>query len=171
MKTKAQKKEELKKLEEKLPASAIAVFTTFAKVGEKGLSVAQMQELKRAMRSMDSEYLVAKKSLIGLAARHLKYDGVDVSAMDGSVGIVLGHHDAYAIARKLYEFSKKNQAFQFVGAVMEGAFLAKDKLLEMALMPSRDVLLGRLVGMLTYPMRGLAVALSQIAEKKSVVTL
>ena len=61
MKPKSQKKEELKKLKEKLPKSKITVFTTFSRAGEKGLSVAKMSELKRALRAMDAEYFVTKK--------------------------------------------------------------------------------------------------------------
>ena len=45
MKTKVQKQEELKMLEEKLPKSTITIFTTFARAGEKGLGVSQIQEL------------------------------------------------------------------------------------------------------------------------------
>lgn len=167
MKTKVQKVEELKKLEEKLPKSTITIFTTFARAGEKGLSVAQVQELKRAMRGMNSEYLIAKKSLIDLAAKDLKYDGVDVYGMNGSVGVVLGHDDAYAIAKKLYEFAKKNQALQFFGAIIDGAFVAKEKFIEMAVMPSREVLLGQLLGMMMYPISSFAMVLKQIADQKA----
>ena len=167
MKTRVQKNQEVKKLKEKFPKSTISIFTTFAREGEKGLSVAQVQELKRALRVMDSEYLIAKKSLVDITVKDLKYDGVDVYGMNGSVGVVLGSNDPYAIAKKLYEFAKKNQALQFFGAWLDGKFVAKDAFIEMAMLPSKEVLIGRLLGMLTYPMRGLAVALSQIAEKKA----
>lgn len=181
MKSKSQKAEELKLLKEKLPKSKIAVFTSFSPstrpgqtgAGEKGLSVAQMTELKRLLRSMKSEYFVTKKTLIDLALRQAQdkqsgknYDGLDVYGMEGSVGLVLGEDDPYAVAKKVYEFSKKNPALNFWGAIMDGKFIGKDGFLEIAKLPSREVLLGRLVGMLTYPMRELAVALSEIAKTK-----
>lgn len=167
MKTKQQKRSDLKVLEEKLPKADITVFTTFARSGEKGLSVAQMQELKRALRAMSSEYLVTKKTLVDLALRDLKYDGADIFGMDGSMGIALGTGDPYAVAKGLYDFAKKNQALKLFGALYDGKLLSKEDFMEMAMMPSREVLLGRLVGMLTYPIRGLAVALQQVAEQKS----
>ena len=168
MKTKVQKKEELGKLKEALPQSTITIFTTFAREGEKGLSVAQMQELKRALRTLsDTEYLIAKKSLTDLTVKDLKYDDVDVFAMPGSLGLVVGKDDAYAVAKKAYEFGKKNTALQFFGAFFDGAFMDKEHFLEMAKMPSRIELIARLLGMLKYPLTALAMTLKQISEQKA----
>ena len=181
MKSKLSKSEELAKLKKKLPESKISVFTSFSpstrsgqgKTGEKGLSVAQMTELKKLLRSLGAEYFVTKKTLIDLALRQTQgkladknYDGLDVYSMDGSVGMVLGGDDPYLVAKKVYEFSRKNQSLHFWGAIMDGKFLGKDGFLEIAKMPSKEVLIGRLVGMLTYPMRGLVVTLSEIGKKK-----
>ena len=186
MKTKIKKSEELKKLKAKLPKSKITIFTTFSRAGEKGLSVAQMSELKKALRAIDAELFVTKKTLMDLALKEYidisKYPGLDVYGMEGSVGLVFGGlgegsgakpgisvGDAYAISKKLYEFAKKNKALQFFGAIFENSFMGKDGFLEMAKMPSKEVLIGRLLGMLTYPMRGLAVALSEVAKQKGSV--
>ena len=175
MKSKSQKIEELKNLKDKLPKSKITVFTSFSpstssgqvKSGEKGLSVTQMTELKRLLRSMKSEYLVTKKTLMDLALRDKKYDGLDIYKMDGSVGLIIGNEDEYGLAKKVYEFSRKNPALHFWGALMDGKFMGKDGFLEIAKMPSKEVLIGRLVGMLTYPIKGLAVTLSEIAKSKA----
>ncbi len=171
MKPKSQKKEELKKLKEKLPKSKITVFTTFSRAGEKGLSVAQMSELKRALRAMNAELFVTKKTLIEIALKDLKSEA-DVYSMDGSVGLVLGSGDVYAISKKLYEFAKKNKALQFFGALLrqsfegQAQFMGKEGFLEMAKMPSREVLLARLFGIMKYPISGLAIVLSEIAKKR-----
>ena len=185
MKSKTKKTEELKLLKSKLPKFEIVVFTSFSKAGEKGLSVAQMIELKRLLMSLDSEYFVTKKSLIDLALRPLRlaqgrqaqdkqpdknYDGLDVYGMDGSVGLVLGGKDSYGVAKSVYNFSKKNPALHFWGALVDGKFIDVDAFLEIAMMPSREVLLGRLVGMLTYPIRGLAVAINEISNKKAITS-
>lgn len=169
MKSKTKKAEELGSLKDKFPRSKITVFTSFSKAGEKGLSVSQMTELKRLLRSLNSEYFVIKKTLIDLAIKDKNYDGLDVFNMSGSVGLVLGDDDPYVVAKKVYEFSKKNPALNFWGAIMDGRFINTDAFLEIAKMPSREVLLGRLVGMLTYPVRGLAIALSEVAKKKEVI--
>ena len=166
MKSKTQKSEELKSLKAKLPKAKISVFTSFSKAGEKGLSVAQMTALKRLLRSLGSEYFVTKKTLIDLATKDKNYDGLDVFKMDGSVGMVLGGDEPYTVAKKVYEFSRKNPSLHFWGALMDGKFLGKEAFLEIAKLPAKEVLIGRLLGMLTYPMRGLAVVLSEVAKKK-----
>lgn len=166
MKTKAQKKEATDTLANKLPVSTIVIFTTFARHGAKGLSVAQMQELKRSLRTGDGEYVVAKKTLVEKAMEQLKYDGVDLYGMEGSMGIVLAHGDAYATAKQLYAFAKANDALQLFGAWMDGRFVSREELLTMATLPSRDELLARLLGMLKYPLSSLAVVLNQVAKSK-----
>ena len=174
MKSRTKKTEELKLLKDKLPKFEIVVFTSFSKTGEKGLSVAQMTELKRALRSLGSEYFVTKKTLINLALRQAQdkqpdknYDGLDVYGMDGSVGLVLGGKDSYGVAKSVYNFSKKNPALHFWGALVDGKFIDADAFLEIAKMPSREILLGRLVGMLTYPITGLCVVLGEISKQRA----
>lgn len=163
MKTKAQKKEELQALKAKLPSSEITVFTSFARSGEQGLSVAQMTELKRLLRSAKSEYVVTKKTLIDRATE----GKADVYGMQGSLGLVLGTEDAFGVAKKVYEFSKKNPALQFFGALFEGAFISQDQFLEMAKMPSKEVLIGRLLGMMKYPITSFYIVMSEISKKQT----
>ncbi|MEK7125235.1 MAG: 50S ribosomal protein L10 [Patescibacteria group bacterium] len=173
MKTKSQKKEQLKELETTLPQSVITIFTTFAREGEKGLSVAQMQELKRALRTLGARYLIAKKNLVDIALRDLKYDGLDVFSMGGSMGIVTTDNlsatggDPYAVSKKLYEFAKKNQALRLLSAWFEGRALSKEELLAMAQLPSHKELVARLLGMMKYPLSALAIVLKRVGEKKS----
>lgn len=100
-----------------------------------------------------------------LALKELKSEA-NIYSMEGSVGLILGSGDAYAISKKLYEFAKKNKALQFFGAIFENSFMGKEGFLEMAMMPSREVLLARLFGMMKYPVSGLAIVLSEIAKKK-----
>lgn len=188
MKSKAQKVEELKILRDKLPKSKITIFTSFSpstrsgqalsigsgqvKAGEKGLSVAQMTQLKKLLRGLSSEYFVTKKTIMDIALKDKHYDGLDVYGMEGSIGLVLGNDDPYKVAKSVYEFARKNPALGFWGALLrqgsegQARFIDLDEFLEMAKMPSREALLGRLVGMLTYPIRGLAVVLNEVAKKQ-----
>lgn len=175
MKTKVQKKEELKSLQSKLPKSQITVFTSFARTGEKGLSVAQMMQLKRLLREVKSEYVVTKKTLIEMAAKSLKFKDlkIDVYGMTGSLGLVVGPtkdgvntEEPYGIAKKLYEFSRKNPALKFFGALIGEGFITKEQFMEMAKMPSKEVLIGRLLGMMRYSLTGLIVVLNEISKKQ-----
>ncbi|OGM97769.1 MAG: 50S ribosomal protein L10 [Candidatus Yanofskybacteria bacterium RIFCSPHIGHO2_01_FULL_41_21] len=179
MKSRTQKKEELKSLQSKLPNSQITVFTSFARTGEKGLSVAQMTQLKRLLREIKSEYVVTKKTLVEMATKDMSGDAVvDVYSMVGSLGLVVGpvkdkngvnSEESYGIAKKVYDFAKKNPALQFFGAFVDGMFISKEQFLEMAKMPSREVLIGRLLGMMRYPLSGLAIVLNQVSKQKETV--
>jgi len=164
MKTKVQKLADADNLKSKIPASKLTVFTSFGRTGEKGLSVAQMTELRRLLRSINADYLVTKKTIID---RAVKGSGdVDVLSMIGSLGLAMGKDDAYVTAKKLYEFAKKNTALQFFGALFDGKFISNDQFMEMAKMPSREILLGRLFGMLKYPLSSLAIVMNEISKKK-----
>ena len=167
MKTKAQKKESIDALEASLPGATITVFTTFARTGEAGLSVAKMEELKRSLRTAEGEYVVAKKTLIDKAMHDLKYDGVDVFGMEGSMGLVLGHGDVFAVSKALYQFAKANPSLKLYAAWTDGHALTNAELVDMATLPTRDELLARLAGMLTYPLSSLAVVLGQVAKQKT----
>ncbi len=175
MKSRNQKKEELKALQSKLPDSQITVFTSFARSGEKGLSVAQMTQLKRLLREALSEYVVTKKTLVERAAKEMGQGEIDVYGMAGSLGLVVGpprlgeagKDEPYGIAKKVYEFAKKNPALQFFGALVNGTFISKEQFMEMAKMPSKEVLIGRLLGMMKYPITSLYVVMSEIEKQKS----
>lgn len=155
MKTKKQKNEDFEVLRKKLPDSKITVFTSFAQTGKTGLTVAQIRELRQALREEGGEYLVSKKTLLRRALNSLNLSDVNPRDFDGSSGVVLGYEDPIATARSVYNFSKKNNALVVYGALFEGAFIDKSRFMELANLPSREVLLSRVVGMMNYPMTGM----------------
>ncbi|MDP4001754.1 MAG: 50S ribosomal protein L10, partial [bacterium] len=78
--------------------------------------------------------------------------------------------ESYSIAKKVYDFAKKNPALQFFGAFVDGVFISKEQFLEMAKMPSKEVLIGRLLGMMKYPLTGLTIVLNEIAKKQEQIS-
>lgn len=167
MRTKDQKVKAVQSLAESLPSSTITVFTSFARPGEPGLTVAQMQELKRGLRAVQGEYVVAKKTLISKTLERLSYDGLDVFAVTGSVGLVLSRGDAYKVAKALYKFAKTNPALKLFGGWFQGQALTSEAVLALALLPTREELLAQLLGLMKYPLSSLAIVLNQISLKKS----
>src|SRR3989344_2424055 len=129
MKTKEQKKEAIKVLSKKMPEAEMVIFTSYSQGGEKGLSVAKMRELKKALRTLGAEYVVAKKNLIRIAAEQAHLGGlVDVNSFIGSLGIVVGpkESDTAALSKNVYDFSKANPAFKVFGAILEQKYLNAD---------------------------------------------
>jgi large subunit ribosomal protein L10 len=165
MKSREQKKKELAGLKEKLSKSKITIFTTFAREGEKGLAVSGMRGLKKDLRAADSEYVVEKKTLLNKALAEGKKD-IDIFQYPGSMGIVFGYGDETAIAKSVYNFAKKNPALKYFGALRAGRFMNLAEFTEFAKLPTREVLIARLLGMFNYPLSALAAVLHQIAGKQ-----
>ncbi len=158
MKTKAQKIKTVQELSQKLPGAEMVVFTSYSRAGGKGLSVAKMRELKKTLREVGAEYVVAKKNLIRIAAEQVRLgEMVDVNSFEGSVGIVIGPKDgdSAALSKNVYDFAKANPVFKVFGAVLEQKYLNADSFNELAKLPSREILLGKLVGMMQYPLTGM----------------
>jgi len=141
-----------------MPEADMVIFTSYSRAGEKGLSVAKMQELKKTLRSLSAEYVVAKKNLIRIAAEQTKLGGlVDINSFEGSIGVVVGPKeiDSVALSKNVYDFSKANPVFKVFGAILEQKYLNADSFNELAKLPSREVMLGKLVGMMQYPLTGM----------------
>lgn len=156
MKTRKQKTESISKLKDKVAKSKMVVFTTFARVGEKGLNVSKMRELKKGLKTVSSEYLVTKKTLTDKALKDAKIKNIDVFGFNGSLGVVFGDGDEAAIAKNLYQFSRTNPSLKFFGGIFAKEFISADQFIQLAKLPSRDVMLARAVGMIGYPLSGLA---------------
>jgi len=165
MKSFTQKKEELAELKKKLAKSKLTVFTTFAREGEKGLSVAGIQTLKKGLRGAESEYVVGKKTLLDRALKEDK-KAVEVSEFAGSVGVVFGYGDEQKTAKAVYDFSRKNPALKLFSAIIDGKLMDVKGFLEFAKLPSKEALIGRILGLMQYPLSSLANVLGQVAGKK-----
>ena len=165
MKSFAQKKEELAELKNKLAKAKIVVFSSFAREGEKGLNVSNMRELKKGLKAFDSEYLVEKKTLLDKSLKNVEHS-VDVFEYNGSLGVALGYGDGQATAKTIYNFAKKHPALKYFGAIWNGKFMDLTQFTEFAKLPSKDIMIARLLWMMKYPISALAVTLKQIADKK-----
>ena len=149
-----QKKEEVVgELIEKFKGQKVSIFSNFH-----GISVAKIQSLRRALKKDDAEYRVAKKTLID---RALAENGIPTGTkeLEGEIGIAFGYSDEVLPARTLLKFSKENETFKIVGGILGGKIMGGKQMIALAKLPSREILLSQLVGVMAGPVRGLAVAL------------
>jgi len=136
----------------------------------RGLSVAQLSELRKQLRSVSAEYKIVKNRLARLALSS------DLSAvgthLKGPTGMILSREDAVAVAKTLHTFAKTNTALVIKAGYVEGQMLPPDGLKALADLPSKDALrsaiigalqgpLAQLVGLLTAPQRDLVYVLEQ----------
>ncbi len=142
----------------------------------RGLTVNQISALRKKVRATASRYRVVKNRL---ALRALKDTGLQPLSdqLKGPTAIAFGAKDPSALAKALAEFIKDNQALQLKAGFVDGRVLTPQEIKVLADLPSREVLIARLLSVLNGPMvrlvtvlkgpaRGLVQALDQIARKK-----
>lgn len=173
-KNKIQKQEIFRDLKEKIKKSKSIVFAGF-----NGLGVKDNEILRSKLREENSEYYVAKKTLLGLALKENNIE-LDTKELEGKVAAIFSYEDEVASARVLGDFSKdkeKAEKIFFLGGILEGKFIEKDQVIALSKLPSREGLYAQLLGSLNSPasgfvnvlsgnLRGLVGVLQAISEKK-----
>ena len=154
------KKQVVAEISEKLKASASSVVVEY-----RGLTVAEVTELRRELRKEGIEIKVYKNSYAQRAAADLGYEALS-EALTGPNAIAFGN-DAVAPSRILAKFAKKHKALILKGALVEGKVVGVDTVTTLSTLPNRDGMISMILGMFQSPVRSFAYALSQIAEQKS----
>jgi len=167
-----EKSELVEKLHKELVKSS-AVFVT----DYKGLTVEQVTQLRGGIRNAGGKYQVVKNTLLKIAA-----DGTDSTLLnpllEGPTAIAIALADPVALAKAIVDFSKKNDKLDIQGGVLGTQFLSASDVKELAGMPSKEVLLARMLGSMNAPatnfvgvlaalVRQLLYALKAIEERKS----
>ena len=155
----------------KLVVSEIETLAKDAKsivlVDYRGISVSQATELRETVRSAGGTYKVYKNRLMKIAFDNL---GIEFPASDfeGTTAVIFHSSDEVAPAKIALDGSKKyNNTLKLKSGYVSGQYYDTAAITNLANIPSRYVLLAQLLGMLTNPMRSLAVAVSEIAKKNA----
>lgn len=136
-------------------------------VDYRGLNVAEDTSMRSELRKANVEYKVVKNRLILRAFVNAGYQGFD-SVLEGPTAIAVSYDDAVAPAKIIVDNVKKTNKITVKGGVVEGKIMDAQGITKVASVPAKPVLVAQLLGMLQTPVRGLAVALSEIAKKKEV---
>ncbi len=137
-----------------------AKMTVFAQY--QGLSVADVQELRKAAREAGVTIKVVKNRLVRVAMSDIDtYKDTDTAALTGQLLYAISADDEVAPAQVLDKFAKTNPALQFVGAFSgEGTVLSADEVKALAGLPSKNQLIGEVVAQLLSPVNDVTNALS-----------
>lgn len=153
-KTREEKKEILKKIEDKLKQAKSVIFSS-----DTGSTVKVSEALRNELKANDAEYLIAKKTLLKKALKDLpEVDQLD--ELKGSVGVTVSYGDEVIGAKILNKFAKDSETLELGGGILEGQFILAEKVKRLASLPSREELLAKLVGSLNSPMSGMVSVLS-----------
>ena len=156
---KLQKAAQIEEIKEK-----IGKCGAFVVVDYKGISVADDTKLRSDFRKNDVEYRVLKNRLVLRALSELNIGGFE-GLLERPTAIAFAYGDPLAAAKVVSENAKTVKAIEVKCGLMDGAYIDAETVAKLAAIPSKEVLLAQLLGLLQSPLSGLARALQQIAEK------
>lgn len=167
------KTEAIESIKVKKEKSNIMILTD-----HQGLSVAQITVLRNKLFDANAQYNIVKNTL---AFRAISEEGQErvKDILNGPSSIIFGYGDVVAPARIVVTFAKQNEKPAVKGAIMDGRFMEPEEIKKLAMLPSKEVLLAKVVGgiqsplvslvnVLQGPIRKLVYALNEISKKKGV---
>ena len=146
---------------EKLQNSSSAIVVDY-----KGLTVEEVTELRKKMREAGVEYKVYKNTLVRKAAKEVGIEQFNDELLVGTNAIAFGHEDPVAPARIIKEFMDSHPNMDLKMGVVEGEFYGKEDIVAFANIPSREVLIAKLLGSLKAPVSNFAYLLDAMIKKQ-----
>lgn len=135
-------------------------------VDARGLTVAEVTELRKQLREEGVKMQVIKNKILSRAAEKAGFEGMD-EVFSGPSAVAFSDEDPVAPAKVLKKFADANDNLTIKGGIIEGAVADVDKINVFATMPSRDDLLAMLANEFMSPVRDVAYALKAVADKKA----
>ena len=157
------KKPVVEEISELLNGAATAVVVDY-----RGLTVAEDTELRKQLREAGVVYKVYKNTMINFAIKDTEFADL-AQHLEGQSAIAVCKDDATAAARVLAKFAKTAEALEIKGGVVDGIYYDAVGIGQIASIPSREVLLSKLLGSMQSPVTNFARVIKQIAEKNEEV--
>ena len=133
-------------------------------VDYRGLTVEQDTRLRKNLREAGITYKVYKNTFMNFAFKGTEFEGLS-EYLEGPSAVAISKDDATAPARLLSEFAKTADKLEIKAGVVEGNLFDAKGMASIASIPSRDVLISRLLGSLQSPVTNFARVMNQLAEK------
>lgn len=166
-----QKKRIVKELSEKIGKAKSIILADY-----RGVTVEEDTKLRSSLRKEKVEYRVVKNTFLWRAVKENGLEELE-QYMHGPTSVAISYDDPVAPAKILMNYSKENDKFQVKAGILEGKIIDMEKIKELASLPSKDVLVSKVLGGLKSPMyglvnvlnaniRGLVTVLDAIAQKQ-----
>lgn len=145
-------------LKERMQKATIGVLVDY-----RGLTVDEDTVLRKQLREAGVEYRVAKNTLIRFAANEIGYGELDAS-LNGPTAMALGYEDVTVAAKILNNFAKDHNQLEIKAGFMEGRVIDLDEVQKIANLPSREVLIAKMLGSLNAPISNLVRTLQALVD-------
>ena len=120
-----------------------------------GLTVAQDTKLRRAMRQAGVKYSVVKNTFIRIAAQEAGIEGLE-SHLEKNTAIASSPEDPVVVEKIITDFAKENKVMTIKAGILDGKVISAEDIKALASLPSREVLLAKMLGSMMSPISGLA---------------
>ena len=144
------KKEVIKDLKEKFSKTGFTVVTDY-----RGFTVSEITDLRKRLQNNDAEYKIAKNTLIKIAIKDTGLAELE-KLLDGPSALLLSYGEPAESAKTLVEFMKEIEKGDIKGGFLDGKFLSKNEIKTFAGLPSREVLLSQIAGLLVANTQSIA---------------
>jgi large subunit ribosomal protein L10 len=149
-KSKEQKNIILKDLDDKIKKSKSIVFASFD-----ALEVKDNEELRRNLKKENGEYYVSKKTLLSLAFKNSNLADLDMTNFPGKIATIFSYEDEISPAKVVLNFKKSKEGkIDFVGGFLDGKFINKEEVENLASLPGKEELYAKIVGSMNAPVSG-----------------
>lgn len=155
-----QKKKEVSELAAKINEAKVVLLTDY-----RGISVADVTDLRTKLREKDVEYKVIKNNITRRALEECKIEGLE-ELLEGPTAIVMGKGDYLDACKTIYEYAKDNDFYKIKGGIIDGKVMTTEEIITLAKLPSRETLLSMLAGALLSNISKVAVALNEVKKQK-----
>ena len=150
----AKKEAVVAELTDALDRSVLTILTDY-----RGLSVPQLQELRSSLRESQADMRVAKNTLTKIAVHARDIDGLDENLV-GPTALVFAWEDPAQPAKVIRDFARSSGILSVKAGLMDGEILDAEQIDAIASLPSREELIGKVVGGISSPLYGLVTVLS-----------
>ena len=155
----SRKEQVVAELQEKLKGVKLAILVDYS-----GLNVTKITALRNELRKSDAEIRVIKNTLFKLASKDLEFNLFD-DHLKGPLALIMNFGDVVEPTKVLVDFAKKNAALELKVGVMNGSFLTKEQIQTLSELPSREVLLGKLLSVMVGAQTSLVTVLSGVPRQ------
>ncbi|MBQ2645361.1 50S ribosomal protein L10 [bacterium] len=156
MATKAFKQEKADSIKAKMEKAKVAIVTEY-----KGMTVEEIQYLRRELQKIGGDYMVTKNTLAKLAVKGTEYEML-TETFKGPIAVAFGFEDPAAPAKVLAKFIKEKKKGVIVAAGLDGQLLNADQTKELANLPSKEELYAKMLGCVNSPATGIAGAVNAV---------
>ena len=130
----------------------------------RGLAMSELTQLRASLRKSNAEFKISKNRIVKKATEGTSYAQL-IENMKGPLGVVYSYGDVAQATKSILDFSKDHSNLKVTVGVLDGSVVGMSELERISSLPSKEVLLAKMLGSIMAPHRGLVTVLSGVSRQ------